>query len=76
MKAEREFEAQRNPYRPPVHAAVYRVYERPDVYLARVATKARYDGYVERRADCARQLAALLGFVGAGLGDGGADGGR
>jgi hypothetical protein len=60
VKAEREFEAQRNPYRPPVHAAVYRVYERPDVYLARVATKARYDGYVERRADCARQLAAMI----------------
>jgi hypothetical protein len=58
VKAEREFEAQRNPYRPPVHAAVYRVYERPDAYLARVAAKTHYDGYVASRADCARLLAS------------------
>jgi hypothetical protein len=58
VKAEREFEAQRNPYRPPVHAAVYRVYERPDAYLARVAAKTHFDGYVASRADCARLLAS------------------
>ena len=58
MKAEREFEAQRNPYRPPVHAAVYRVYERPDAYLAWVAAKTHYDGYVASRADCACLLAS------------------
>jgi hypothetical protein len=59
VKAEREFEAQRNPYRPPVHAAVYRVYERPDAYLARVAAKTHYDGYVASRADCARLLGIM-----------------
>jgi hypothetical protein len=58
VKAEREFEAKHSPYRYPVHAAVFRVYERPEAYLHRVATKARYDGYVERRDDCVRQLAA------------------
>jgi len=59
VKAEQEFEARHSPYRWPVQAAVYRAYERPDAYLARVAARADYAAYVERRADCARQLAAV-----------------
>jgi hypothetical protein len=58
VRAEQKFEAKHSPYRYPIHAAVLRVYERPEAYMARVAAKAHYDGFVERRADCVRQLAA------------------
>jgi hypothetical protein len=58
LKGEREFERQHGGYRPPVHAAIYRIFERPDAYLERVATKAHYVAYVQHRDDCARQLAA------------------
>ena len=53
-KAEREFEAKDR--RGLVHAAVYRDFERPDAYLARVSTAATHAAYVESRAECARQL--------------------
>jgi hypothetical protein len=60
VKAEREFEAKHSPYRWPLQAAVFRVFERPEAYLARVAVPAAYTAYVERQADCARQLAAAV----------------
>jgi hypothetical protein len=58
VKAEREFEAKHSPYRWPVQAAVYRAYERPDAYFHRVAAHTHYAAYVERRDECARQVAA------------------
>ena len=59
VQAEREFEAKHSPYKFPVHAAVYRNFERPDAYLARVATDAHHAAYVRHRDDCARQMAAV-----------------
>jgi len=59
VQAEREFEAKHSPYRYPAHAAVYRAYERPDAYLARVATNAHYVAYTQHRDDCARHMAAM-----------------
>jgi hypothetical protein len=58
VQAEREFEARHSPYRYPVRAAVFRDFERPDAYIARVSTGAHHAAYVQRRDDCARQLAA------------------
>jgi hypothetical protein len=59
MKAEREFEAKHSPYRHPIYAAVFRDFERPDRYLARVSTREAHADYVRQRDDCARQLAAV-----------------
>jgi hypothetical protein len=58
VQAERDFEARHSPYRYPVHAAVYRAYERPDAYLERVSATAAHAEYVQRRDNCARHLAA------------------
>jgi hypothetical protein len=57
VKAEREFEAKHSPYKYPVHAAVFRNFEPPGAYLARVSTDAHHAAYVRQRDDCARQLA-------------------
>lgn len=57
VKAEREFERQRNRYRYPLHAAVYRSFEGPERYLARVSTDAHRAEYVRKRDDCARWMA-------------------
>lgn len=57
VQAERDFERQHSPYRPPLHAAVYRKFERPDAYLARVSTAATHAAYVQRHDDCVRKLA-------------------
>jgi hypothetical protein len=59
-QAEREWEAKHSPYRWPVHAAVYRSFERPDLegYMGRVApTRVDYPAYSERRIECARAAA-------------------
>jgi hypothetical protein len=58
LQGEREFERQHSPYRWPVHAAIYRVYEGADRYLQRVSTNEAHAAYVQRRDDCARHLAA------------------
>jgi hypothetical protein len=57
-RAEQEWEAKHGPYRWPVHAAVYRSFERPDLegYMEKLAaTRADYHQYIERRVKCARQ---------------------
>jgi hypothetical protein len=59
VQAEREFEAKHSPYRYPVHAAVYRAFEPPNAYLARVSTDAHHAAYVRHRDDCARHMAAM-----------------
>jgi hypothetical protein len=59
-QAEREWEAKHSPYRWPVHAAVYRSFERPDLecYMERVApTRVDYPAYSERRIECTRAAA-------------------
>src|SRR5215471_13891862 len=51
-RAEQEWEAKHSPYRWPVHAAVYRRYQRPDIdgYMEGVApTRVDYHAYTERR---------------------------
>jgi hypothetical protein len=37
----------------------YRNFERPDAYLARVATDAHHAAYVRHRDDCARRIVAV-----------------
>jgi hypothetical protein len=59
VQAEREFEAKHSPYKFPAHAAVYRSFEPPSAYLARVSTAATHAAYVESRDDCARHMAAV-----------------
>jgi hypothetical protein len=60
-QAEQEWEAKHTRYQWPVHAAVYRSFERPDLegYIERVApTRVDYPAYNERRIECARQTLA------------------
>jgi hypothetical protein len=59
-QAEQEWEARHSRYRWPVHAALYRIYQRPDYdgYIERVApTRVDYPAYNERRIECARSAA-------------------
>jgi hypothetical protein len=57
LQGEIEFE-RRHGYRSPLHPAVYRAFEPPDVYLARVSTAATHAAFIRHRDDCARWLAA------------------
>jgi len=48
-------------YQWPVHAAVFRTFEQPNIeaYMAQMAvTREDYAALIKRRADCARQAAA------------------
>ena len=58
LRGEREFENAHSKYQYPVHAAVFRSFEPPSSYLARVSTNEAHAAYVQRRDDCARHLAA------------------
>jgi hypothetical protein len=52
-QAEREFEDKHSPYRWPVHAAIYRVFERPEAYMERVG----YPASNVRHIECVRAAA-------------------
>jgi hypothetical protein len=55
LKAEREWEDKRSPYRWPYHAAVFRTFERPDFegYMAQVAPmRVDFPAYEAQRIEC------------------------
>jgi len=60
-QAQQAWEARYNRYQWPVHAAVFRTFEQPNIeaYMAQVAAmREDYPALIKRRAECARQSAA------------------